>query len=72
MPMKLSGWRNQERMTQVELAQLIGISVMQLYRIERGINRPSPRVMQRIVEVTDGAVTPNDFYDFPAAAAGDE
>jgi hypothetical protein len=28
--------------------------------------KPKPDVMSKIVEITQGAVTPNDFYDLPA------
>ncbi len=63
--MKLSEWREQKGMARSELADMIGLSSMQVYRLERGLSRPSPKVMERIVRVTDGAVTPNDFYDLP-------
>jgi len=63
--MQLVEWRQRRGMTKVELAELIGVSVMQLYRYEKGRCRPSPEVMRRIAHVTGGAVLPNDFYDLP-------
>ena len=46
-----------------EMARLLGVSEVAVSRYRQGARRPSPDVMRRIIRVTKGAVTPNDFYD---------
>jgi transcriptional regulator with XRE-family HTH domain len=63
--MKLRDYRVQNNLTQSQLGNLIGISAVAICRYENGV-KPKPDVMSKIVEITQGAVTPNDFYDLPA------
>jgi len=36
---------------------------------ERGRRRPGEEFMQEVYRVTDGLITPNDFYDLPELPA---
>jgi predicted transcriptional regulator len=42
---------------------MIGSSPQAIYRYEDGDRVPAPKVMHKIVEVTGGDVTPNDFFN---------
>lgn len=63
--MKLAVWRRQNNITQVELAQRIGCTQSYVSQIERRSNPlvPKKEIARAIYEITNGAVTPNDFYD---------
>lgn len=53
-------------LTLAVLAKRIGCSEAALSRYENG-RVPSPDVMQKIIDATEGAVTPDDFFDLPSA-----
>ena len=48
-------------------AQKIGISVGAVNHYLNGRRIPAAKVMRKITQVTNGAVTPNDFYFSTAA-----
>ncbi|MDH2313370.1 helix-turn-helix domain-containing protein [Methylobacterium brachiatum] len=50
-----------------DFAETIGVSRMTLWRYKSGDRRPEWDVLKRIVQATDGHVTPNDFLDAPEA-----
>ena len=66
--MTLDDFRRQQKLTYRQLAELLGAShatvarrwCLDIDNKDRMI--PAPNFMERIVNVTDGAVTPNDFY----------
>jgi len=64
---KLTAWRRQNGKTQAWLADQLGCSQSYVSQIERAANPTVPRkdIAMAIFAVTDGAVTPNDFYDLP-------
>ncbi len=66
--MKLISYIEAHGLTQAEFARKIGANVMAISRYCRGEQIPRPNTMRRIVEATDGAVKPSDFYDFSEAA----
>lgn len=68
--MKLAVWRRQNGITQGELAQRIGCSQSYVSQIERPHAPLVPKraIARRIYEITNGAVTPNDFYDLQPSA----
>ena len=67
--MKLDDWRKLRNLNQTELARLLGRTESTVSRLLNNRRRPDWATMQRIVEVTDGAVTPNDFLaEQPAPA----
>lgn len=61
--MKLKEYRTATNMTQKQLAALLGVSELTVLKYEDGSTLPSKKVMQRIYEMTRGAVMPNDFYE---------
>ena len=66
--MKLSDFMAARGLPDAEFARLIGVgSRMAVMRYRRGERIPRPEVMRRIVEVTNGAVGPADFYDLPSS-----
>lgn len=62
--MKLKAWRLTQGMTQSELADAICVRTSAVSRYERD-RVPEPDIVARIYAVTQGAVTPGDFYDLP-------
>ena len=58
----LKEYRLDRGLTQAALAQLVGTKKGTVSKWEQG-TVPSLKFMRRIAEVTDGAVTANDFYD---------
>lgn len=57
----LRTWRKDANLTLEEAAPLLAVSVGSLSRIERGEQWPDRAFFERLAEVTNGAVTPNDF-----------
>lgn len=66
--MKLTAFRKEQNLTRAALADLIGVSGAAITRYEDQGRIPDSRVMKRIMEVTGGKVTPNDFYAESSAA----
>jgi len=60
--MKLDAYLEQACLTQEKFAEMIGCEQPTVTRFIKG-RIPSPELMRRIVEKTDGQVTPNDFFD---------
>ena len=63
--MRLSEWREQRGWTLQQLANVLRCSVSTVWRYEQGLRDPETSIKQRIFEVTNGSVQPNDFYDVP-------
>lgn len=55
--------------TDAAFAAAIGVSRQSLHRYKTGERRPEWDVLERILRVTDGAVTPNDFMGRPSSPA---
>lgn len=64
--MKLAAWLSERKISQAAFAEMIGSSQSQVARFAADARIPNRPTMLRIVEVTDGAVGPNDFYDASA------
>jgi DNA-binding transcriptional regulator YiaG len=64
--MKLTDYLNLESMTHADFARLIEVSREAVRLWTAGERTPRKEQMQRIMEVTDGQVTPNDFLREPA------
>ena len=63
--MKLDEWRKARKFTQEQLAEMIGVaSRVSVARYESG-RVPDQDVLRKIIEITSGEVTANDFYDIP-------
>ncbi len=64
--MKLDQYLTQHDLTDAAFAEKVGRSQSSINRIRRGETRPDWKTMERIVEVTGGDVSPNDFLDSDA------
>jgi len=68
-PMKLNDWMNAAGITDEALAARLEVDRTTISRIRRGTRMPSPEMMRKIREGTDGSVTANDFVHHEADAA---
>lgn len=68
--MKLSSYLEQQKLTPAAFGKKIRVSRQAVDRYIAGQRIPQPKVMKRIAAVTDGVVTPNDFYGSTVAAVG--
>jgi transcriptional regulator with XRE-family HTH domain len=59
--MQLRAYLDDQRISADEFAKQIGVDPVSVHRYLRGVRRPKWSVMGRIMSVTDGKVTPNDF-----------
>ncbi len=69
--MRLSAWLSMNDVTQHAFAELIGSSQPQVARFAAGTRIPNKETMRRIVEVTQGAIDPRDFYDAASVGPGE-
>ena len=60
--MQLKKWREANKLSSADAAELIGVSPVTLWRWESGRSIPPEREMRAVLNATDGAVTPNDFF----------
>ncbi len=60
--MKLIDWLSAQKISQAAFAEKIGSSQPQVARFAAGTRIPSRDTMLRIVDATEGAVRPDDFY----------
>lgn len=67
--MTLADYLTHHDLTYAELARRLGTSRQQAERWAKGQRIPRRDEMLRIVELTDRAVMPNDFYGLSAEAA---
>ena len=66
--MKLRQYLTDHDLTLTEFARLVGVTTEAVRRYVGGDRTPTPDVMRRIFDMTDGAVTANDFFDLSAPA----
>lgn len=64
--MMLAHWRHAAGKTQADVAAALGVVPLLVSQWETGRRRPNAGNMARIFEMTDGAVSANDFYDLMA------
>ena len=67
--MTLDQYLTRNKMTATEMAQILGRAISTVTRIRKGEIKPDYSTIQEIVDVTDGRVTPNDFFVMPAKKA---
>lgn len=65
--MTLKEWMDQEGLDQEGVASLVGFTQSTISRALNGATAPSWDLMKKLLEVTDGKVTPNDFVKQDAA-----
>jgi transcriptional regulator with XRE-family HTH domain len=65
--MKLEAYLNHNKIPVATFAEQIGVARQTVYSYFKGKVKkiPSPEVMEKITEVTNHSVTPNDFYNLP-------
>ena len=66
MKMKLASYIASNGLNDTTFAAKIGRTPSSVSRIRRGLVTPDPKTVFCIFRVTEGQVTPNDFYDLPA------
>lgn len=66
--MKLLDYLEQNEMTDAEFAELIGVKRQSIYRYRTGERMPEWPIVARIMQVTEGQVTANDFLPVARAA----
>lgn len=60
--MKLESFMNEHDFTDKSFGERIGKSRIQVYRFRHGLQVPTKKTMQKIIDVTAGAVDPASFY----------
>lgn len=66
---KLRNWRRQQGLSQQQAAELLGVARRTWHQWEQAAIVPGPANMIELVQLTGGAVQPNDFYELPAISA---
>ena len=67
--MKLRAYMQKEGLGDAQFAERIGVHRQTVRQYREGKRIPRPEIMRRIVEVTGGEVTAQDFYDAAPARA---
>lgn len=62
---KLRNWRRLQGLTQAAAAARLGVARRTWHQWEQGTYIPGPAHMIELVNLTGGAVQPNDFYELP-------
>ena len=61
--MNLKTYLEQERLTASDFARQIGVYPSTITRAAKGEAMPSPSLMKQIMDATQGAVSPNDWFE---------
>ena len=61
LPMTLDQYLCSAGLSESALAEQVGCSPSSINRLRRGLTKPDWKMCERLVEVTRGSVTPNDF-----------
>lgn len=64
-PHPLQAYLDAHKLNFTEAAELFGCADTTLSRIIKDQRPPSKELMQRMIDVTGGALLPNDFYKLP-------
>lgn len=59
--MRLDQFLSENEMTAAEFGRRIGVTPQAVLRYREHLRTPKPVVMKRIIDATEGRVTPNDF-----------
>lgn len=62
----LRTWRKAKDLSRAELGELVGVTAVAIGRYENG-RVPDANVLQKIIDVSGGAVTANDFFEVPGS-----
>lgn len=69
--MKLQAYLDLKQMSDVQFGELVGASEYGVRKWARRERIPRPDAMRKIVEVTEGAVGPSDFFERDAPTVTD-
>ncbi|WP_394700926.1 helix-turn-helix domain-containing protein [uncultured Cohaesibacter sp.] len=58
-------YRKKHDLSSREAGRLFGCAGSTIDRLEQEGRAPSPELMQRMIDVSDGELLPNDFYKLP-------
>lgn len=61
--MTLIEWMQQEKKSVSEVAKILSVTVPCVYRYIKTNRVPTPEIMRKIIAMTGGKVTANDFYN---------
>lgn len=61
--MLLRDWREKQGLSQKEMAEKIGVYWTTVWRWEARHTKPGAADLDKIAKLTNGEVTPNDFFD---------
>ena len=67
--MRIDDYLKSRDETAAAYAKKVGVSPSNISKYRAGKLRPKDKVMSKIIEVTGGLVTPNDFYNLPHHSA---
>lgn len=65
--MDLDSYLSREGISNAAFAEQIGVDPSSVWRFRQGARIPRRETMQKIVDLTGGDVTPNDFFREDAA-----
>ena len=60
--MKLKAWRKQQRITQQQLADILGCTKITVSNWERGARIPKAKFLMKLIKLSKEKVTANDFF----------
>ena len=63
--MELKKYLEEKNINATQFAELLGVEPSTTWRIVNKKQLPRPELASLIAKVTNGAVTPNDFYGIP-------
>lgn len=64
----LRAWRKSRNISLEALSASLAVSTASLSRIERNEQWPDRAIVERVIQMTEGEVTANDFVDMPSPA----
>lgn len=67
----LRAWREAKKLSRAQLGEKLGVTSVAIGRYEQG-RVPEPSVLQKIIEVSEGQVTANDFFEIPEQPQGSQ
>lgn len=68
--MKLNDYLEHKGIKPQEFADSMGVAMQSVYRWLNGERRPDWDLLPRLIELTDGEVTANDFVDWSESDCG--
>lgn len=60
---KLARYMRRHKLSDIALAEQLGVTRMAVYNYRKGLRTPRGPVMRRLREVTNGRISANDFLD---------